>query len=228
MVVLSWVNDLSSNWSTIVSALIQAVGTIIAALIAAYFANRIAKGFKFHTYSEAPQDICTIMQKARSDIFIIAAVGDKLLEVTEKTLEKKLQDGVRVRYMMLDISKFHEMEKYMHGSHAKSEDIRTNALAILIRLQEKYPDSLEVRFCSQYMTASYIGIDTCPDPSREKAFLTPFIQVMIYQYHIHAKNSIILYLHETTDKKYYEATVNSMRDMWEDACIRLRRRGLPQ
>lgn len=221
MVVLSWVNNLLSNWSEIISALIQAAGTITAALVAAYFANRIAKGFKFHTYSDAPQDICAIMRKARSDIFIITAVGDKLLDVTEKTLEKKLRAGVYVRYMMLSADRFYEMENYMHGCNAKSEDIRNKALAILIRLKEKYPDFLEVRFSSQYMTASCIGIDTCPTLSREKALLTPFIQIMIYQYHISAKDSIILYFHEKTDKKYYEATVKSMRDMWESASMRM-------
>lgn len=228
MVILSWVNDLSSNWSEIVSALIQAAGTIIAALVAAYCANRIVKGLNFHTYSDAPQDVCTIMQKARSDIFIITAVGDKLLNVTEKTLEKKLQDGVHVRYMMLDISRFHEMEKYMHGNHAKSEDIRNKALAVLARLQKKHPNNLEIRFCHQHMTVSCIGIDTCPNPSREKALFTPLIQVMIYQYHIKAKDSVILYFHEKTDKKYYEATINSMRDMWEDASICSMCKELPQ
>lgn len=230
MVVLSWVNNLSSNLGEIVSALIQAAGAITAAVIAAYYANRIAKGFKFHTYAEAPQDICTIMRKARSDIFIITAVGDNLLEVTEKTLEKKLRAGVYVRYMMLDVDRFHEMEKYMHGPDAKDGEIRDKALEILTRLKEKYPDSLEVRFSSQYMTASCIGIDTCPDPSREKALLTPFIQAVIYQYHVSVKDSFVMYFHERTerDRKYYEATAKSMRDMWEDASMRPRGRALPR
>lgn len=229
MVVLSWVNNLSSNLGEIVSALIQAAGAISAAVIAAYFANRIAKGFKFHTYAEGP-GICTIMRKARSDIFIITAVGNNLLKDTGKTLERKLRAGVYVRYMMLDVNRFHEMENYIHGPDAKDEEIRDKALDILTRLKEKYPDSLEVRFSSQYMTASCIGIDTCPDPSREKALLTPLIQATMYQYHVSVKDSFVIYFHERTerDRKYYEAAVKSMRDMWEDASMRLRGRALPK
>lgn len=220
MITFSWVNQLSDNWSTIVGSIIQALGAVAAAGIAAFWANRIARGFKFHTYSDAPDNICTILKKARSDIFIVTAVGNKLLRTIEHTLEQKLKDGIHVRYLLLDVNRFHEMEKYLHGNHAKSEDIRNEALDILARLKRKYPDRLEIRFFQYYMTASYIGIDTCPDPARERALLTPFVQIMLYQYRIHAKSSVILYFYEKTDKKYYDATADSMKDMWEDAAAR--------
>lgn len=224
MNILLWVNNLSDNWSTILSAVIQATGTIAAAVIAAWWANRIVKGIQFHTYSNAPENICSIMKKARSDIFIITAVGNKLLKTTEKVLEQRLQSGIHVRYMLLDLNRFHEMEEYLHGELAKSEGIFYDALESLSRLQQKYPDRLEIRLFPGYLTASYVGIDTCPDPAREPALLSPFIQVMLYQYRVHAKNSVILYFHEKTDKAYYDATSDSMRDMWEHASARLGKR----
>lgn len=222
--VFSWVNGLSDNWTAIISAVIQAVGTIAAALIAALCANRIVKGIKFHSYSDAPDNICSIMKKARSDIFIITAVGDKLLKTTEEVLERRLRSGIHVRYLLLDLNRFHEMETYMHGNAPKGEDIFYNALEALSRLQEKYPDRMEIRLFSRHMTASYVAIDTCPEPGREPALLSPFIQVMMYQYHVHAKNSVLLYFYEKTDKKRYDATADSMKDMWENASARLKQK----
>lgn len=221
MVILSWVSGLSSNWSTIISALIQAAGAIAAALIAALCANKIVKGINFHSYSDAPNDICSILKKARSDIFIITAVGNKLLKTTASVMEQRLRAGIHVRYLLLDVNRFHEMEKYLHGGQAKGEDIFYDALETLCRLRQKYPDRLEIRLFSGYMTASYVAIDTCPPPTRDPALLSPFIQVMLYQYHIHAKNSVLLYFYEKTDKNYYYATADSMKDMWEDAAVRL-------
>lgn len=224
MVILSWVSGLSGDWSEIISAVIQALGTITAALIAALWANRIVNGIKLRSYSDAPDNIRSVLKKARSDIFIITAVGDNLLKTVERDLAQRLRSGIHVRFLLLDLNRFHEIEKYLHGKNPKDEEIFYTVLKTLCRLQQQFPESLEIRIFPGYMTASYIGIDTCPDASRDRALLSPFIQVLLYQYHISVKNSAILYFYEKTDQRYYDSTVESMRDMWEDAEARLKKR----
>lgn len=222
MVVLSWGSGLPDHWSTIASACIQAFGTIAAALIAALLAKRIVKGFQYRSYSDAPNDIRSILGKARSDIFIITAVGNKLLKTVEDVLEQRLRAGIHVRFMLLALDQFHVSENYLHGSSAKSEDIFFYSLETLSRLQRKYPDGLEIRLFPRHMSASYIGIDTSPAPSRDPALFSPFVQVMLYQYRVRAQNSVILSFYEKTDQHYYDLAVDSMRNMWEDACARLK------
>lgn len=224
MVILSWAGGLSDNWSAIISAVIQAAGTIAAALIAALWANRIVKGIKFHSYSDAPGNIHSVLKKARSDIFIITAVGDNLLKISERTLDRCLRSGIHVRFLLLNLDRFHEVENYLHGKCAKDERAFSGVLETLSRLQQKYPDGLEIRLFSGYMTASYIGIDTCLDPRRDPALFSPFIQVMLYQYRVRAHDSPIFYYYEKTDKDQYDLTADSMRTMWEDAGVRLRQR----
>lgn len=222
MIILSLSSGLSDHGAMIISAIIQAAGAIAAALIAAVYAKRIVKSFRFHSYSDSPENIVKILKKARSDIFIITVVGDKLLSASEKEIARCLRRGIRVRYLLLDPVRFHEMESYMHGKNAKEIQIFYNAIKSLSRLQNEYPSLLEVRFFSSHMTASYICIDSCPDPSRDAALFSPFVQIMLYQYHVHAKKSILLTLHEKTDQDHYDATIRSMQDMWEDAVLRLK------
>lgn len=217
MIILSLSNGLSDHGAMIISAVIQAAGTIAAALIAAFCAKRIARNFQFHTYSNAPEKVRTILRKARSDIFIITAVGDKLLEVSEKVIAQRLRQGIRVRYLLLELSQFRKMEQYMHGENKKEVRIYFNTLEKLFDLQKKYPSLMEVRFFASHMTASYIGIDTCPSSARDSDLLSPFVQVMMYQYHTRAKDSVLFYFHEKTNKIPYSFTTRSMRDMWEDA-----------
>lgn len=217
MILLSWATDLPDHGATIISAAIQAAGTIAAALIAAFCAKKIVNSFQFHTYPNAPENVLSILEKARSDIFIITAVGDKLMEVSEKVIAKRLRQGIHVRYLLLNSLQFREMERYMHGEDEKRICIYYNTLKKLLALQKKFPGLLEVRYFTSHMTASYIGIDTCPNSKRDTALFSPFIQVMMYQYHIRAKHSVLFYLHEKTDRVCYDTTIRSMRDMWEDA-----------
>lgn len=217
MTILLWATGLPDHGASIVSAAIQATGTIAAALIAAFCAKKIVNNFQSHTYSNAPENVLSILEKARSDIFIVTAVGDKLMKVSEKVIARRLRQGIHVRYLLLDPLQFRKMEQYMHGDDEKNICIYCDTFKKLLDLQKKYPDLLEVRYFTSHMTASYIGIDTCPDSSRDAALLSPFVQVMMYQYHIRAKDSVLLYLYEKTNRACYDTTIRSMRDMWEDA-----------
>ena len=82
----------------------------------------------FHSYSEKTHDAGTIIQNAKNDIFISTAVGNKFLGKYGDIIEEKLKNGIKVRYMLLDLDRFHEMEEYLHGSGKKGEDIHYSVL----------------------------------------------------------------------------------------------------
>lgn len=210
---------MDTGTATLVSAIIQAVGTIIAALIAALAARRIIKDVRplFHSYSDPSHDLRDITQKAESDVFIIAAVGDRLLGKYQSEFERLLQNGIRIRYLLLDTQRFHELERYMHG-HPVSEEIYHNVLNTLSHLHEKYPHHFYARIFHDLMPASYIGVDVWPNPLLSFSFLpSSVIQTMLYQYHIPAEDLPITYLSPKTNKQHFKATVSSMKEMWVSA-----------
>lgn len=213
-------NCIYDNLGEIISSIIQASGAIIAALIAAQYAKKIVEDIKFRTYSDDPDDVCHVLKKSKNDILIITVIGDHLLKATEKTLKRKLKSGIHVRYLLLSSDKFLEAEEYLHGSNAKSINVHNRTLRTLQNLQREYPDKFELRFFSSYMTASYIGIDTCSYSINGNTLISPFIRIMLYQYHVNADDSILWSIYEKTNKKQYDIIASSMIDMWNNATIK--------
>lgn len=201
--------------SEIIASIIQAFGTVIAAFVAALFAQKIVRKEirpYFHSYADKNHDLSDITMKAQSDIFIVAAVGDRLLKRYRSELERNLKSGIQVRYLLLDKSGFQKQENYLNGVDV-DEQIYNDVLRELKELKEKYPQLLEVRIFHGFLTASYIGVDIWPDPLKG-SLPNQVIQVMLYQYLVHAENSPITYLSLETDKEHYTSTVNSIKSMW--------------
>lgn len=200
----------------IISALIQAIGAILAALLAALFARSIVKDAvspHFHSYSESSHDLRDITRKAQSDIFIVVAIGDRLLEKYMSEFERQLKAGICIRYLFLDHSGFSNLDTYLHDAPSR-DGAYLSALKRLSELKEKYPSLMNVRIFPNYMSASYIGVDIWPTPPTPSILPSSVIQTMLYQYHVAAKDSPITYLSPKTDKKQYNSTVQSIKDMW--------------
>lgn len=166
----------------------------------------------FHSYSEKSHDAGSLIRNAQNDIFVATAVGNKFLKTHGDEIEEKLKAGIQVRYMMLDINRFHEMEEYLHGVYKKDKDIHIEVSEKLRDWKKRYPDLVEAKFFQGYLTASYIGIDIWPDAIQESSL----IQIMMYQYRVRARQSPIMYNFPKTDEKSYITTVESVKNMWRD------------
>lgn len=205
--------------STVTAALIQTAGTLIAALITALFARKIVsesiRPF-FQSYSDKSHDMRDITRKARSDILVVTSVGDKLLEKFESEFQRKLQANMKFRYLFLSGERFDEMEWYLHGQDAKDRTGHNNVIRTLKRLQEKYPELVEARVFSGFLTASYICADIWPDPSLGAVLPSSIVQAMLYQYRVHAKDSPITYFSPKMDRTHYDTIVASIKSMWDE------------
>lgn len=207
-----------NEYGVIVAAIIQAVGTIAAAFVAVLFARKIVKEESrsyFHSYSDKTHNVADIIEKAQSDIFIVVIVGDRFMNKYKKKLKKCLSNGIQVRYLFANKNGFHEQEKYLNGANV-DEKIYIGVLRELNKLKKHYPDLLDVRAFHTFLTASYIGIDIWPSPPYS-TLPNSVIQVMLYQYHVHAESSPITYLSPKADKNHYTSTVDSIKAMWESA-----------
>ncbi len=203
----------------IVSAFIQAGGTIIAAICAALFAKSIVKeSIKplFKSYSDKSHDLSDLTQNAVNDIFIIVAIGNRLLEKYLSEFESKIKDGIHFRYLLLDMERYKELEIYMNDELSNSDEY-VQVLQKLLKLQSDYPNLVEIRTFHGFMSASYIGIDICPETENLHILSSSIIQAMLYQYRVQAKNSPITYISPKSDEKCYRSTVSCMKEMWRDA-----------
>lgn len=167
----------------------------------------------FHSYSEKTHDAGTIIQNAQNDIFISTAVGNKFLGKYDDIIEERLKNGIKVRYMLLDLDRFNEMEEYLHGSGKKGEDIHYSVLEKFKDWEKEYPDLVEAKLFHGYMTASYIGIDIWKDSPQEFSVF----QVMMYQYRTNARRSPIMYVFPQKDEKSYDTILDSVKNMWKNA-----------
>ncbi len=167
----------------------------------------------FHSYSEKTHDAGTIIQNAKNDIFISTAVGNKFLGKYGDIIEERLKNGIKVRYMLLDLGRFHEMEEYLHGSGKKGEDIHYSVLKKFGEWEKEYPGLVEAKLFHGYMTASYIGIDIWKDSPQEFSVF----QVMMYQYRTNARRSPITYVFPQKDEKSYDTILDSVKNMWKNA-----------
>lgn len=205
----------------IVSAFIQSGGVIIAAVIAAFFAKNIVNETVkplFLSYSDKSQELRNLTQNAVNDIFVIVAIGNRLLDKYLFEFECKLDAGIRFRYLLLDRQRYKELALYMHGEINDDDNAEyVQVLQTLLKLQAKYPGLVEIRIFHGFMPASYIGIDTCPEMAKSHILSSSVIQTMLYQYRVPAKNSPITCISPKSDEKCYRSTVSCMKEMWKDA-----------
>ena len=206
----------------IVQAFIGAGGTIIAAVvaaaIAAYGAKRIAKSVisRFRTYGDKSHNVVDLLVHAQNDVFIVAAVGDRLLEKHKDYIQKLLNNGVRIRYLLLTEGKLKEAEEYIHGRNIDIS-FRKKVIDDLKSLESGYKGLFEYREFDSSMTASYICVDIMPQPPSERFEASSAIQIMLYQYKTKAAASPITYISPQIDEKVFKTTVDSIREMWNDA-----------
>lgn len=209
------------DMSEILSAVIQAIGTISAAIIAAVFANIIVKKHSpsyFHSYEDKHHNLTDITRKAKNDIFIVAAIGGNLIERYIDEFEKYLQRGIEIKYLILDNEYIYVLEKYLHGKNfPEFEEAVRVARERLRKLENEYPDLFEVREFHSFFTASYIGIDIWKTPDDYSDSRNSVIQTMLYQYNIGTEKSPITYISPKNDYKQYQTTVKSMKEMWNDS-----------
>ena len=196
--------------SVILSAIIQAAGTVLAAFIAGGFIKKSVDSY-FLSYSDKSFQRQNVIKEAQSDIFIAVGVGNNFFKEYGDDIEDKLKSGLHVRYMLLDQGRFNELEWYLHGNFAKDISVHTAKAAKLTQLKEKYPTLFEFRFFHEYMTASYICADIWPSLSQKSGL----IQIMLYQYTIRPRLSPIMYINPEAQGERFVATVNSLKNMWQ-------------
>lgn len=201
----------------IIAAIIGSCGGIIAAVIAALSARKIVKesvNSRFHSYSDNSHDVTDILMQSQNDVFIVVLIGDRLLEEHKKYFIKLLKRGIHIRYLILDEREHKEIESFILGECA-DVSYRNDVLRALYELKKEYKYLFEVREFHSITTASYICTDIILP---EKQFISSSgIQIMLYQYKTKAKVSPITYISPKSDEKEYTTTVQSIRNMWDDA-----------
>lgn len=209
----------------IITAIIQASATILAAIsaavIAAVSAKRIVKeslASRFRSYSDKSHDVTDILTHAQNDVFIVAAVGDIFIGKYFSYIEKLLKRNIKVKYLLLSENELKKAEYYFHG---KEIDIafRENIINKLIELKQRYADLFELREFNLMMTASYICVDTMLNPPTQKFISSSVIQTMLYQYKTPTEESPLTYISPKTEEKEFLTTVQCIKQMWEDSAV---------
>lgn len=211
-----------------ISAIIQAIGAIIASAIGALIATGlIGKLFKknvipiIQTYSAKEHDVRGKLQKAKENIYVVASVGNNLFTDYNNFLRLKLNKKVKLKVLIQDEKSVHEQKKYLKGidsdliTYEGSKDKRDKFLMTLFELQKDFPDKVEIREFPFIFTASYIGIDIERDIFTGVWKDHSLVQIMIYQYGVKSKDSPLTYITPKTHNEVFKRTVKSILDMWE-------------
>lgn len=197
----------------ITSAIIQAVGTIIAAVIATFGAGLIIKKSReshFHAYSDEKHDVRRIMRKANVSITIVVGIGDNLLEKYKEDIIRYIKRGICVNYLLQDYEHFCQLENYIEGKDPNTERWEST-VEIIKELKNENPLYFRAEWFHDLLTASYIGIDI-DEPTSPAAV----IQAMIYQYHTKAEKAPITLISAKTDLQEFNTTVGTIHKMWEE------------
>lgn len=144
-----------------VNSLIEAIGGIIGAVLGAFIAGGyISKIFKnnipriFHTYSENERDVSKIMRKAQKDIYIVASVGDRLLEKYENKIKLYLKKGIHIFFLLHNEEEYLKLEEYLHIEEPFNinfyQQIRETTLEIIKKLKNEFPGQVEVKEFSSF------------------------------------------------------------------------------
>ena len=102
-----------------VNSIIQASGTIVAAISGAVITGLFAKGIVkndvpalIHTYSDKDHDVRKVIKRAKKSIYIVVTIGNHLLEEIEDDLRVCLKKGINVYFLMHNEEKGHELKEY--------------------------------------------------------------------------------------------------------------------
>ncbi len=211
--------------TSIITAIIEASATIIAAIsaaiIAAVSAKRIVKeslASRFRSYSDKSHDVTDILIHAQNDVFIVAAIGDIFLGEYFPYIEKLLNRKIKVKYLLLSENELKKAEYYFRGEEIDIA-FRKDIINRLEELELRYADLFELREFNLMMPASYICVDTMLNPPTRKFISSSVIQAMLYQYKTLTKESPITYISPRTEEKEYLTTVQCIKQMWEDAAV---------
>ena len=206
-------SDFINASANIIAAIIQAGGTILAAVIAALFAKDIVKkdiAPHFRTYKDSPRSLMNVIREARHDVIVVVVVGDNLLKEYLNVFSELLKRNIYIRFLLLDENGFLKMEEYMHGEWKNGVQIRNDTVSMLAKLASNYIHSFEVRVFSNILTASYIGVDI-----QEKILPSSIIQEMVYLYKTKASDCPITYISPKNDEIAFESTVKAIGKMWD-------------
>lgn len=192
-------------------AIIEALGTITAALLASnYLLQLLKKSTYFTHYADRTHNVRYLLCKAKINIYFIAACGNGFLSKHRKRLENYMRNGKTINFLLLDKNNYSIMMQYVNGSNKTDWEPLIYSLTILIELKRKYRDKINIRVLNGLLTASYIGVDI-----GEEYKSNGEIQIMIYQYNTHTKDSLITRIQKNRNKKEYENVANSILDIWD-------------
>lgn len=218
-----------------IPSLIEAFGGIVASVLAAFIAaGYVSKSFNhniaplFFTYSDKKHSAGKILRRAKNNIYIVASIGDQLLESQEQKIRQCLKKTIRVcgkteklkLYVLIQgESQYYELENYINAnnplSHNEYAQLRATTLEIFKKIQEDFPNQVEIREFHSFLSASYIGIDIIDQYPDSKVMPDAIIQVMLYQYGIAADSCPITYFSFKENEALFKSTSDSICDMWE-------------
>lgn len=221
---------LNASSTGIWNSVIGAVATIIAAILSAGFLGKIIHkeiAPNFFSYSEPRHNLWRILRTAKSEIAIVVAYGDKLLETQKAHLLLLLRKGIQINYLMLapkaalDMSACF-MQPPPPGGETQaswlSKLLNTrngieNALNNLEELLLRAPEKMLGRVTELPLTASYIAVDL-PSRFTGRRQCSGLIQMMVYQYGVRSQDAPITYLTCRNEGTQFESTADSIEDMW--------------
>ncbi|MBE7063987.1 MAG: hypothetical protein E7390_09425 [Ruminococcaceae bacterium] len=201
----------------IVSAIIQAVATVLAAIIGVSYAGKIVKKTTeahFFNYMDEKHDSHKFMRKAKSSITIIANCGDEFLKKFYSNLMQYVKKGVQINFLLLDMDNYAYMDKYTTGKNNADYDALETSLHLLSKLKRENPDKITIKVFHSVLTASYIGIDLEQNLLDNTWPSTALIQVMSYQFNTRPGKSPITYVSPQA-KEQFQTIVDSIFAIWD-------------
>ena len=210
-----------------ISSITEAGGGIVGSVASAFIAaGYIGKAFKaniapqFRTYSDEKHDVHKLMRTAKNNIYIVASIGDQLLEKHEKRISGYLKKGVKVRFLIQKKPQYYELEHYINANQDFTDEhyalVRNSALKKLKRLQMEFPTRVEIREFPFFLSASYIGIDIEENIATNSWLSNAIIQVMLYQYAVPAQKCPITYFSFKDNRELFKSTANCILEMWSN------------
>ncbi|MBQ9756988.1 MAG: hypothetical protein IJW15_01045 [Clostridia bacterium] len=201
----------------IASAIIEAIATVLAAIIGVSYAGRIVKkttDAHFFNYSDEKHNLHKVMRKAKKSIMIIANCGDAFLTAYYSNLKRYAKNGVQINFLLLDLKNYIYMDKYTTGKEEADYDALLTSLKLLSELKREFPDRISVKIFHSVLTASYIGIDLEQDLLNNSWAPETIIQVMMYQFNTRPRKSPITYISPKA-KEQFQTIVNGMFEIWD-------------
>ena len=201
----------------IVSAIIQAIATIMDAIIGVAFAGKFSKKpteAHFFNYTDKNHNLHKIMRKAKKSITIIANCGDMFLTTYYDNLIQYIKNGVQINFLLLDIENYTYMDIYTTGTKNADYDALEKSLQILSELKRQNSEKVSIKVFNSVLTASYIGIDLEQNIFDNNWPETALIQVMSYQYNTRPGKSPITYI-SPHEKEQFQIVVDSIFEMWD-------------